>query len=162
MLHRARGGRGGQDLILRGPDCPAEEPARSLWQGHVCPQKISTVQMGRHRLGTVRRLLPTRADASRPQGLAQEPRWLEQAGSPLWGGTGSKKGQGRHPKEGECSLDPEGCVRQSQRSRGRPRGEHSWYEGKKAGRRLKSGRRSCPPTPTPALRPFPVRTCSCN
>ena len=107
MLHRARGGRGGQDLILRGPDCPAEEPARSLWQGHVCPQKISTVQMGRHRLGTVRRLLPTRADASRPQGLAQEPRWLEQAGSPLWGGTGSKKGQGRHPKEGECSLDPE-------------------------------------------------------
>lgn len=126
--HRARGRRCGQDLIIRGPDCRAEEPGRSLWWGHVCPKKNSRIQVGSHRLGAVRRLQPTRADASRPPGLAQKPRWLEQVGSPLWSGTQQQKGsgccsgQGRRPKEGECSLDPEGCVILSQRSRGRPEG----------------------------------------
>lgn len=84
ITHRARGGRCGQDLIIPGPDCRAEELGHSLWWGHVCPKRNSIVQVGRHRLGTVRRLQPTQDDEPRPQGLAQNPRWLEQGGSPLW------------------------------------------------------------------------------
>lgn len=59
----------------------------------VCPKKNSTVQVGRHGLGTVRRLQPTRDDDPWPQGLAQNPRWLKWGGAPYGAEPSSKKGQ---------------------------------------------------------------------